>query len=151
MLTNPPSDSEHRLAETSATPSQIARAAVQFEELPWADVGARIDGIRTTLLYVLALTGDADNLWSAESVEERFGSEYDIPVMDARVLPPEQRLAHIGLLLHSLALDYGLRVRRGADYYDDTEAEMVVDANSPAWILNLLDQASLADAAARGA
>jgi hypothetical protein len=128
----------------------------QLEAMPWANVGARIEGVRNTLLYALDLTTDAFQRWELELADKHFSSEFDIPVAQARRLRTEDRLAHIARLLRSLALDYGLQIHVRTDTQDDASVAPVappVDIDSPAWILHQLDCASLADAASttRGA
>jgi hypothetical protein len=112
-----------------------------FVDLPWGDLGPRIQDVRDILGFAMLITQDAFALWEDELADKSYSSEFDVPVEHAVTMVTDHRLAHVARLIRSLSMAYGIRTDFALGPEEVLDHIGEVQPDSPAWILATVDHA----------
>jgi hypothetical protein len=90
-----------------------ARFAEFLDQSPWGDIDRAIYAVEMSLRLLLDATREQFLMWEAEADARGFHDEFSLTPDEVRDLSDESRLAYVGRLVMSLALNYGLDSGRG--------------------------------------
>jgi hypothetical protein len=114
--------------------------------LPWGDIGPAIQATSDILELLMLLTPDEFTRWEL-ALSDEYPSEFDIPVEYAKTLSTEDRFALVARLIRSLAMHYGARTDYALPPELINEHLGETEPNSPAYVLQELDNLAFAAAA----